>query len=120
MIGLLVLIFVVVLSAYGGYLVAREPVSAKRVVSLVAAAVSIASVASFIRLIQVYNSRDLALVTATGNFMAGLGPWDLIALGLSLVAIVLSSLGSKRARIPLLVSAIVMFLQTCFVLSLWD
>ncbi|MFZ0285601.1 MAG: hypothetical protein WAL32_10245 [Terriglobales bacterium] len=108
------------MSVRGGYLALREPRLWRRTAGLVASVASIATAVAFVCLVQVYNSRTLAIVTATGNPLAGLGPWDLLALLLSLVAIIASGLGSKKARILLLISSILMFSFTLLALIFLD
>jgi hypothetical protein len=120
MIASFVLLAVAVMSVSGGYLALHEPRNWKRTTSLVAAIASIASAGAFVRLVHVYNSRPLAIVTVTSNPLAGLGPWDLLALLLSFVAIVASGLGTKKARILLLIPSILMFSITLLALSSWD
>jgi hypothetical protein len=120
MITLVVLVAVAVMSVGGGWLAFRELRGWRRAASLVAAVASIGSAASFLRLVQVYNSRPLEIVTATRNPLAGLAPWDLLALLLGLIAIATAGLGVKRARILLLASGILMFCFTLLVLTEWD
>jgi hypothetical protein len=120
MITLIVLVAVAMMSVGGGWLALREPRAWSRAASLVAAVASIGSAASFLRLLQVYNSRPLEIVTATHNPLAGLAPWDLLPLLLGLIAIATAGLGVKRARILLLASGILMFCFTLLVLTEWD
>jgi hypothetical protein len=120
MITLVVLVAVAVMSVSGGWLAFREPRVWRRAASLVAAVASIGSAASFLRLVQVYNSRPLEIVTATHNPLAGLAPWDLLALLLGLIAIATAGSGVKRARIFLLASGILIFCLTLLVLTEWD
>jgi hypothetical protein len=118
--SILVLLAVAVLSVSGGCLAVLEPRMNKRVASIASAAASIASLGCFIRLVQVYNSRPLSVVMATGNPIAGLGPWDLLAMLLGVAAIIASVLGGKKALMPLLASSILMFSYTLLTVSFWD
>jgi hypothetical protein len=115
-----VLIAAAALCVIGGCLAFFESVVRKRVVSIVSAFVTLASIGAFIRLVHVYNSRPLSVVIATRNPLAGLGPWDLMALVFSVVTIVGSFLGSRKALLPLLASGVLMLGYTSLVVSLWD
>jgi hypothetical protein len=120
MITSLVLFAVAVMSVTGGYFALSEPRICRRGASLAAAVASIGSAASFFRLLQVYNSRPLEIVTATHNPLAGLGPWDLLALLLSLTAIGAAGWGASRARMLLLAPGVLMFCLTLLALINWD
>lgn len=118
MIGYLVLLAVATLSVRGGYLAAQEPCIPKRTASLVAAVALITSAGAFIRMVYAYNTRPIELFAR--NPMAGLPPWDLLALALSFGAIVPSVWGVRKARLPLLASSFVMFSYTLLTLTVWD
>jgi hypothetical protein len=120
MITLVVLVTVAVMSVGGGLLALHEPRIWRRSASLAAAVASIASAGSFLRLLRAYNSQPVGLVLATHNPLAGLGPWDLLALLLSLIAIIAAGLGANRARILLVAPGVLMFCLTPLVLSEWD
>jgi hypothetical protein len=120
MISLTVLVCVAVMSVGGGWLALREPRIWRRFASLAAAVASIASAGSFLRLLQAYNSQPLGLVAATHNPLAGLGPWDGLALLLSLTAIIAAAFGANRARILLMAPGVLMFCLTLLVLTVWD
>ena len=115
-----VLLAAAVLCVIGGCLSFLEPSVKKRIASIVSAFATLASISAFICLVHVYNLRSLSVVIATGNPLAGLGPWDDMALLFSVVAIVGSLLGSRKALLPLLVSGILMLGYTSLVVSLWD
>jgi hypothetical protein len=116
----LVLTAVAVMSVSGGVLAARDSRVWNRTANLMAAGALIASEAAFIHLIQVYNSRPVGLVIASGNPMAGLGWWSLIALLLSFSAIIAAALGVSKASLLLMPSSILMFAYTLLTLSFWD
>jgi len=120
MITRVVLVAVVVMSVGGGWLALREPRTWRRAASLAAPVASIASAGSFLRLLHAYNSKPLGLVAATHNPLAGLGPWDLVALLLGLTAIIAAGLGANRARILLIPPGVLMFCFTLLALSDWD
>jgi hypothetical protein len=118
MIASLILLAVAALSVRGGYLALQEPSIKRRTASLVAAVALITSVGAFIRLVHAYNVRPIELFAR--NPMAGLAPWDLLALGLSSAAIIPSVWGVKKARLPLLTSSVLMFSYTLLTLNVWD
>jgi hypothetical protein len=118
MIGYLILLAVAALSVSGGYFAVQEPCIKKRTASLIAAVALITSVGAFIRLVHAYNVRPIELFAR--NPMAGLGPWDLLALGLSFAAMLPTAWGVKKARLPLLTSSILMFSYTLLTLTFWD
>jgi hypothetical protein len=120
MITLVVLVAVAVMSVSGGWLALREPRIWRRAASLAAAVASIAAAGSFLRLLQAYNSQPLGLVAATHNPLAGLGPWDLLALLLSLIAIIVAGFGANRDRILLTAPGVLMFCLTLLALTEWD
>jgi hypothetical protein len=120
MITRVVLALLVLMSVGGGLLALREPRIWRRAASLVAAVAAIASAGSFLRLLQAYNSLSLGLVAATHNPLAGLGPWDLLALLLGLAAIIAAGLGADRARILLIPPGVLMICFTLLALSDWD
>ena len=120
MITIAVLVAVAVMNAVGGWLALREPRLWRRIASLAAAVAAIAAAGSFLRLLQAYNSQPLGLVVATHNPLAGLGAWGLLALLLSVIAVIAGAFGADRARIPVMVSGILMFCWTLFRLSAWD
>jgi hypothetical protein len=70
--------------------------------------------------LHAYNSQSLGLVAATHNPLAGLGPWDLLALLLGLTAIIAAVLGANRARILLIPPGVLMICLTLMALSDWD
>jgi hypothetical protein len=115
-----VLLTVIGLGVIGGGLAFLESSLKKRVASVVSAVAAIASVGAYIRLVQVYNSRTLSVVIATGNPIAGLGPWDELALLLGFAAIVGSVLGARKACVPLLISGVLSLGYTLLTLSFWD
>jgi len=117
MITIIVLLAVAVMSVGGGYLALHEPRLWRRAASLAAVVASIASAGAFFRLVQVYNSRSLEIVRVTHNTIAGLGPWDGLALLLSFTAIIAAGLGVNKARIPLLAASLLMFSFTLLALS---
>jgi hypothetical protein len=116
----LVLIAVAVASVSGGFLAVRDSRVWNRTANLMAAAALIASEAAFIRLLQVYNSRALGVMIASGNPMAGLGWWGLLALLLSFSAIIAAALGVSKASLLLMPGSILMFSYTLLTLSFWD
>jgi len=116
MIGLWILIGVTVMSAAGGNLAFYSRIPFERIMSLLAAIASIASVACFLLLVRAYNARPIELFAR--NPLGGLGPWDLLALLLSLAAITASTFGGKKARLPLLAASITMFSFTLFTLTI--
>jgi|HubBroStandDraft_2_1064218.scaffolds.fasta_scaffold701238_1 hypothetical protein len=120
MITIPVLVAVAVMNLVGVWLALREPRLWRRAASLAATVASIAAAGSFLRLLQAYNSRPLGLVVATHNPLAGLGSWDLLALLLSLIAVIAGAFGADRARIPVMVPGILMFCLTLFTLGAWD
>ncbi len=120
MITLVVLVAVALMSVGGGWLALREPRIWRRTTSLTAAVASIASAGSFLRLLLAYNSQPLELVAATHNPLAGLGPWDLLALLLSLIAIIAAAFGANKTRILLMAPGVLMFCLTMLALSDWD
>jgi hypothetical protein len=120
MIARVVLVAVILMSVGGGWLALREPRIWKRAASFVAAVAAIASAASFLRLLYAYNSQSLELVTATHNPLAGLGPWDLLALLLGLTAIIAAALGANRARILLITPGVLMICLTVLAVIDWD
>ena len=61
-------------------------------------------------MVYAYNTRPIELFAR--NRMAGLAPWELLALALSFGAIVPSVWGVRKARLPLLASSFVMFSYT--------
>ena len=115
-----VLLAAAVLGVIGGCLVFLESSLKKRISSVTSAVAAIASVGAFIRLVHVYNARPLSIVIATGNPIAGLAPWDLLGVLFSVVTIVGSLLGSRKALLPLLISGILMLGYTFLTLSFWD
>jgi hypothetical protein len=115
-----VLLAVIGLGVIGGVLAFLETSLKKRVASLVSALAAIASVGAYIRLVHVYNSRLLSVVIATGNPIAGLGPWDDLALLFGFAAIVGSVLGARKACVPLLISGILASGYALLTLSFWD
>lgn len=118
MITPLVLIAVAVMSVGGGYVAAHEPTLRRRTASLAAAVGSIASGGFYIHLLQVYNSRPIEVFSR--NPMAGLGPWDGLAMLLSFAAIIAAGLGAKKARLLLLTSSSLMLSYTLLTLVFWD
>jgi len=118
MITPLVLLAVAAMSVGGGYVAVRGPGGRRRTISLAAAVASIASAGFYIRLLQVYNSRPIEMFSR--NPMAGLGPWDDLAMLLSFAAIVASGLGAKKPRVLLLTSSILMLSYTLLTLGFWD
>ncbi len=120
MITRVVLAAVVSMSVCGGWLAMREPRTWRRATSLVTAVAAIASAGSFLRLLHAYSSQSLGLVAATHNPLAGLGPWDLLALLLGLTAIIAAGLGANRVRILLIAPGVLMICFTLLALSDWD
>jgi hypothetical protein len=115
-----VLVAVAALSVVGGCLAFLESSLKKRLASVASAVAAIASVGAYIRIVHVYNSRPLSVVIATGNPLAGLGPWDELALLLGAAAIAGSILGARKACVPLLISGILALGYTLLMLSFWD
>jgi hypothetical protein len=117
-ITVLILIAVTVTSVSGGYVAVHEPRLSRRVTSFAAPIFSIGSAGAFIRLIHAHNVQRFQVYAL--NPVAGLEPWDLIALLLSLIAITASILGVKKARLLLLASSVLIFSYTLLMLGLWD
>jgi len=115
-----VLLAAIGLGIIGGGLAFLESSLKKRVASVVSAVAAIASVASYVHLVHVYSTRPLSVVLATGNPIAGLGPWDDFALLLGFAAIIASLLGGRKACVPLLFSGILALGCTLLALSSWD
>lgn len=116
-----VLLAAAVLSVIGGSLAFLDSSLKKRVASVVSAIAALASVGAYIRLVHAYNSTErFRVMVAAGNPVAGLGPWDLLALLLGGCAIVASVLGSRKACLLLLTSGVLAVGYTLLTLAFWD
>jgi hypothetical protein len=120
MITYVVLTTVLVMSVAGGSLAFCESHPWRRNMSLAAAVASTASVGSFARLLSVYNSRPLGLITATHNPLTGLAPWDLLVLVFGSAAIFAGMFGAHRPRILLILSGVLMCGFVFLVLTVSD